>query len=243
MKNSGSVKKTMHRWALTLGAGMAALVLSSGAFAQHGGGGGGHGGGGGGGHAAGGGAHFSGGGHYGGGGYHGGYGGYHGGYGGWHGGYGGWHGGYYGWRGGWGGCWGCWWGPTLGLGLYFSTLPLYYSTYWWDGVPYYYADNNYYVYDPNAGQYQTVAPPEGLASQVQPGVQQGGAAPSGDLAVYPKNGQSADQTSKDKFECHQWAASQSGYDPTQGTSANPSKRSDYMRAEAACLTGRGYSVM
>jgi len=145
--------------------------------------------------------------------------------------------------GGWGGCWGCWWGPTLGLGLYFSTLPLYYSTYWWDGVPYYYADNNYYIYDPNAGQYQTVAPPEGLASQVQPGVQQGGAAPSGDLAVYPKNGQSDDQTSKDKFECHQWAASQSGYDPTQGTSANPSKRSDYMRAEAACLTGRGYSVM
>ena len=88
-----------------------------------------------------------------------------------------------------------------------------------------------------------MAPPAGLAAQAQPGVQPDGAAPSGDLIVYPKNGQNADQTAKDKFECHQWAASQTGYDPTQGTSTNPSKRTDYMRAQAACLTGRGYSVM
>jgi hypothetical protein len=237
MKNFSSFKKTMHRWGLALGAGATALVLSSGAFAQHGGGGGGGGhAGGGGGHVGGGAAHVGG---YGGG-YRGGYGGYRGGYG-----YGGWRGGYGygGWHGGWGG-WGCcgwgWWGPTLGLGLYFSTLPLYYSTYWWDGVPYYYADNNYYVYDPNSAQYQTVAPPPSVAAQAQPGV----SAPSGgaDLIVYPKNGQNDEQTARDKYECYQWAASQSGYDPAQGTAANPSKRTDYMRAQAACLTGRGYSV-
>ena len=171
-----------------------------------------------------------------GGGYHGGYGGWHGGYGGWHGGHGGWHGGYGGWRGGWGCCgWGWGWGG-LGLGLYFATLPLYYQTYWWDGVPYYYADNTYYMYDPTVKQYETVAPPAGLQAQ------QGQTSGSSELMAYPKNGQNADQQARDKFECHQWAVTQSGYDPTTGSAAPPEHRSDYMRAQAACLEGRGYSV-
>jgi hypothetical protein len=183
------------------------------------------------------------------------YGGYGGGYG--HGGYGwaghpgygwggyrggyGWHGGYYGgwgWRGGYYGGWG--WGlGGLGLGLYFASLPLYYSTLWWEGVPYYYANDTYYVYDGNVGKYQTVAPPAGLQEQVA------AQEPVGtDLIAYPKNGQSADQQAKDKYECHHWAATQSGFDPTQGATAaaTPAKRTDYMRAQAACLEGRGYSV-
>jgi hypothetical protein len=226
MKTANSIRKI----SILAGTLVTAFVLSTGAWAQHAGGGGGHGfGGGGGGHAVA------------GGGYHGGYGGgYRGGYGGWHGGYGGyyggWHGGYGGWRGGWGCCgWGWGWGAAgLGLGLYFATLPLYYQTYWWDGVPYYYADNTYYVYDPNVKQYETVAPPPGLQAQGQTGG-------SSELMAYPKNGQSADQQARDKFECHQWAATQSGYDPTTG-SAPAERRSDYMRAQAACLEGRGYSV-
>jgi hypothetical protein len=61
--------------------------------------------------------------------------------------------------------------------------------------------------------------------------------------AYPKNGQTADQQGKDKFECHRWAVSQTGFDPSQGAGAvNTSKRGDYMRAQAACLDGRGYSV-
>jgi hypothetical protein len=221
-----------------------AALMSTSAFAQHGGGG--HAGGGGGHFGGGGGGHFAGG-HAGGygGGYHGGYGGYRGGYGGWRGGYGGWRGGYGGWRGGWGCCgWGWGWGG-LGLGLYFASLPLYYQTYWWDGVPYYYADNTYYTYDPNAKQYQTVAPPDGLQTQVgaEAGGTAGGAPMTGtDLMAYPKNGQSADQQGKDKFECHKWAVGQTGYDPTTGGAAASGKRNDYMRAQAACLEGRGYSV-
>jgi hypothetical protein len=217
-----------------------AAVMSTSALAQHGGGGGGH--------AGGGGAHFAGGGgHVGayGGGYRGGaYGGYRGGYGGYRGGYGygGWRGGY-GWRGGWGCCgWGWGWGG-LGLGLYFATLPLYYQTYWWDGVPYYYADNTYYIYDPNAKQYQTVAPPDGLQSQLGgAGGATAGAAATGELIAYPKNGQPEDQQAKDRYECHKWAAGQTGYDPTTGSAAPAAKRPDYMRAQAACLEGRGYSV-
>jgi hypothetical protein len=230
----------VSKFSVLLGGMLSAVVLSASAFAQHGGGG-----------HAGGGGHFGGGagGHAIAGGHPGAYGGYRGGYGpGWHGGYGGyyggWRGGYYGgWRGGgWGwGCCGWGWGWGLGLGLYFASLPLYYQTYYWDGVPYYYADNTYYVYDPNARQYQTVAPPDGLATQVQ-GSSAGGPPPGTELIAYPKNGQSADQQSKDKFECHEWAAGQTGYDPTTGGAAPANKRTDYMRAQAACLEGRGYSV-
>jgi hypothetical protein len=190
---------------------------------------------------AGGGGHFGGGGHaavaHGGyGGYRGGYGGYRGGYGGYRGGYG-WHGGY-GWRGGYYGGWG-WGGLGLGLGLYFATLPLYYSTLWWDGIPYYYADDTYYRYDGSVRQYVTVAPPPAVQSQID------AQEPIGtDLIAYPKNGQSAEQQANDKYECHHWATTQSGFDPTLGAAASASqpKRADYMRAQAACLDGRGYSV-
>jgi hypothetical protein len=196
-----------------------ALAASAPAFAQHGGG------------------HV--------GGFHGGgYGGWHGGYGGWRGGYGGWHGGY-GWRGGFWGPWGWGWGG-LGLGLYFATLPYYYSTYWWGGVPYYYADNTYYRWDPGVGQYETVAPPAEVQNQAgAPGAAgaPGGSAPSSGLIVYPKNGQSEEQLGKDKFECHRWAVGQTGFDPTEPRGgAAPGNRSSYFRAQAACLEGRGYTV-
>ncbi len=36
----------------------------------------------------------------------------------------------------------------------------------------------------------------------------------GDLMIYPKQGQSADQQSKDRYECHTWAVQQSGFDPS-----------------------------
>jgi hypothetical protein len=198
------------------------LLAGTPAFAQHGGGGRGGGGG------------------HGGGGWHGGGGGWHGG--GWHGGgwRGGWHGGF-----GWGGGWGWGWGlGGLGLGLYFATLPYYYSTYWWGGVPYYYADNNYYIWNSGVGQYQTVAPPAEVLNQAggqAPGP--GQAAGPSELIAYPKNGQSEEQLGKDKFECHRWAVGQTGFDATQaGGGSASAKRSDYSRAQAACLEGRGYSV-
>jgi hypothetical protein len=164
-------------------------------------------------------------------------------FGGWHGGYyGGWHGGY-GWRGGFWGPWGWGWGG-LGLGLYFATLPYYYSTYWWGGVPYYFADNTYYRWNAGVGQYETVAPPPGLAPPA--GLQNQGAAPGAgpsELIAYPKNGQTQEQLGKDKFECHRWAVGQTGFDPTQaGGGTAPGNRSNYLRAQAACLEGRGYSV-
>lgn len=161
---------------------------------------------------------------------------------------GGWRG--YGYYGGWGWGWG-----GLGYGLFFGALPFYYSTLWWNGLPYYYAAGDYYVWNNVVGQYETVAPPPGLQSQAV--AQPPGAA---DLFVYPKNGQSAEQQARDRYECHSWAKDQTGFDPTQPggvTAADSSepgavgrvppaewaaKRQDYMRAQTACLEGRGYSV-
>jgi hypothetical protein len=207
-----------------------ALTLSSApiAHAHGGGGGGGHGGGG------------FGGGH--GGGYGGGHGGGHGGRGGYggHRGFGG-HGFGYG-RFGYGG-FGFYDGfGLLGYGLFFDALPLYYSTYWWGGVPYYYANDNFYQWDGSVGQYHTVRAPQGLASQV---AAQG--SENLNLFAYPKNGQTTEQQATDRVECQQWATGQTGIDsaPPGSTAAitlPAAKRQDYLRAQAACLQGRGYSV-
>ncbi len=191
--------------------GVAALALSAPAFAQHGG------------------VAVARGGAYAGGyrgGYYGGYrSGYYGGYRGYYG-YRGWYGGYYPWG----------WGGGVGLGLYFATLPYYYSTYWYGGIPYYYADNTYFLWNPAAGQYRTVAPPAGAPNMPA------GQAPS-ELMVYPKRGQSENQQITDRYECYRWAVSQLGYDPTSAGGGTVRRDlTDYDRAQTACLEARGYSV-
>src|SRR5579871_1000939 len=131
----------------------------------------------------------------------------------------------------------------LGYGLYFDALPLSYSTYWWDGSTYYYAGDNFYQWNALAGQYETVPPPRNLANQV--------AAPQSiqhvSLFAYPKNGQNSAQQATDRVECQHWATGQTGIDSslaesTVPTTASPVTRRDYLRAESACLEGRGYSV-
>ncbi len=145
-----------------------------------------------------------------------------------------------------GGAWYRPWGPSflvvappIGIGI--SLLPPYYSTVWFGGVPYYYADDTYYVWRPERREYVvTAAPPDAAAATAAPPV-------SPDIYAYPKNGQSPEQQSTDRYECHHWASSQSGFDPTQplgGVSAADAdaRRADYQRAQRACLEGRGYSV-
>ena len=39
------------------------------------------------------------------------------------------------------------------------------------------------------------------------------------LYVYPNKGQSSEQQSRDRYECHHWAVQQSGYDPTKAQAA------------------------
>ena len=138
-----------------------------------------------------------------------------------------------------GGAWVVWGAP---VGVFVPWLPPYFTTIWWYGVPYYYANDTYYIWDDNRNEYQVVAPPAGI--------EQGAttrAPPSERLFVYPDKGQSAAQQSKDEYDCHRWALAQSGFDPTQPGGGVPAseaaqKRNDYFRADAACLAGRGYTV-
>lgn len=134
---------------------------------------------------------------------------------------GGYYGGGYGGRG--------WWG----LGLFLPVLPLYYETLWWGGLPYYYADHAYYVWDGDVQQYQAVVPPAGLAAT--PSDAPSEANSNADLYAYPKDGQSTEQQASDRAECRRWAASQTGNE-------RAAQSQGYRRAEAACLQAHNYSV-
>jgi Family of unknown function (DUF6515) len=126
------------------------------------------------------------------------------------------------------------------IGVVVPVLPRFYTTIWARGVPYYYADDAYYAWRPEQRGYVVVDPPAKEDSVST-------APPADDIYIYPKNGQSPEQQATDRYECHRWAADQTGYDPTQplgGVEAAQAtaRRADYHRAMTACLEGRGYSV-
>jgi hypothetical protein len=148
----------------------------------------------------------------------------------WHGGY--WPRAYYGW----------------GFPLFLAALPVAYATYYWGGIPYYYCNNVYYVWNPDQNGYVVTDPPPVAgavaddSTAVAAGDDQGQAASAvgAEVYAYPQNGQTEEQQSNDKYECHTWARSQTGFDPTvSNSSGNPD---DYHRAMIACLTARGYSA-
>lgn len=130
--------------------------------------------------------------------------------------------------------------PPPGIGV--PMLPPGYTTVWIGATPYYYADGTYYLWEPGQRGYVVTSPPreaEAAASTTSPAGEQ--------LFVYPKNGQSESQQATDRYECHDWARGQTGYDPTKplgGVEAAQAdgKRADYLRAQKACLEARGYSV-
>jgi len=143
---------------------------------------------------------------------------------------------WYRWR---GGGWVVWGAP---LGLYVPFLPPAFTTVWWGGIPYYYANDTYYIWDDAQQGYEVVAPPQGIDDS---GTTQ---APASDqLFVYPKSGQSADQQATDRYECSRWATTQTGFDPTAAGGGVPpdqavQKRNDFYRAQVSCLEGRNYTV-
>jgi hypothetical protein len=153
---------------------------------------------------------------------------------------------------------GGYWGGRFWPGCHYGTnfvwflpvLPFGYATYWWGSVPYYYYNSAYYTWDPSYNGYVATDPPPTAGSDNASGtsttennvtsndVGTGGGV--SDIYVYPRNGQSDEQTSNDRFECHKWAVSQTGFDPTR--SGNTGTADDYRRAIGACLDARGYSV-
>ncbi len=127
------------------------------------------------------------------------------------------------------------------IGVVISTLPAFYTTLWLGGIPYYYANDTYYTWQPELHGYQVTAPPGQLDEQSPPPLA------ADELFVYPAKGQTEQQQADDRYECHRWGVSQTQYDPTQppqnlaGNALNI-KREDYQRAMKACLEGRGYTV-
>jgi hypothetical protein len=61
------------------------------------------------------------------------------------------------------------------------------------------------------------------------------------LYIYPKAGQSREQTADDRYECHVWAVDASSFDPTLGA-GTAAEAEDYGRAFTACMEGRDYVV-
>jgi hypothetical protein len=125
------------------------------------------------------------------------------------------------------------------IGLVAPFLPRYYSTFWVGGYPYYYANDVYYAWRPEVRGYVVAEPPATATASV--------AAPASELFVYPMKGQTETVQATDRYECHAWAVTETGFDPVRpqgGVEASvwTRKREDYQRALAACLTGRGYSV-
>jgi hypothetical protein len=102
-------------------------------------------------------------------------------------------------------------------------------------VAYWYANGVYYR--EHSGGYEVVPPPVESASTVAPAKNY----------VYPRQAQSAQQQAADEYECHRWAVSQTGFDPSgtatgQSAASSPAQRDNYQRATNACLEGRGYTV-
>lgn len=126
------------------------------------------------------------------------------------------------------------------IGIVVPLLPAFYTTIWVGGIPYYYANNVYYVWDPARDGYVVTNPPQQI-NQQEP------ALVPDQLYIYPKHGQSAKQQADDRFACYQWSVKQTGFDPTQppqgiGQAELNHKREDYQQAMRACMEGRGYSV-
>jgi len=119
-----------------------------------------------------------------------------------------------------------------GHGFYFASIPSYCKLIYWDGAPYYYADDVYYEWNGSVGAYEQVDPPADLAKSID------SQAPAlKDLFVFPNGDQTIEQLQRDREDCQRWAADQVGIDPK--LAAN---RANYLRADAACLEARDYSV-
>ena len=125
---------------------------------------------------------------------------------------------------------------TAPIGAFVRTLPVGFIAFTIGFSTYYHVNDTYYVWDEDREGYLVVAQPVGATEAIEK-------ATTGRLVVYPKEGQSDEQQAKDRYECHRWAVTESGIDPTlEEQEFDTSDRNIYRRAIAACLEGRGYTV-
>jgi len=126
-----------------------------------------------------------------------------------------------------------------GHGVYFTSIPSYCKLVYWEGASYYTADDLYYEWNGSAGAYQQVQPPAGLVEKID------SKASDTQLFVFPNGDQTNEQLEHDRAVCHRWAVQQVGFDPNAAFKASNTlalKRANVLRADAACLEARDYSV-
>ena len=128
---------------------------------------------------------------------------------------------------------------TPPYGVRVDYLPSYAREMWVGGALFFLVADTYYQYLADSRQYVVVSPPPVAPAPVAP-------APTGnayDVVAYPMNGQGQQQQDQDRYQCHRWAVSQSGFDPATASYAPPGNVADtYRRALGACFSGRGYSI-
>ena len=122
-------------------------------------------------------------------------------------------------------------------GMFVPYLPSYHSSFWFGGVRYFHSDSTYYLYEPAQRGYVVTQSPY----ETEEGESGSSDTTDEDLYIYPAQGQSEQQQSDDRYECHSWAVQETGYDPID-SDYDADRRAEYLRAMTACLTGRGYSV-
>ncbi len=122
------------------------------------------------------------------------------------------------------------------IGARVAYLPAGYISFYIGPSRYFFVNTAYYWWDPFYYEYVVVEKPAGAARAMKRG-EDG----SDELYVYPAQGQSDEQRRQDRFECHEWAVDETGFDPTLANPNSPG-RADYRRALIACLEGRGYTV-
>ncbi|WP_027592639.1 DUF6515 family protein [Pseudomonas sp. LAIL14HWK12:I7] len=118
-------------------------------------------------------------------------------------------------------------------------LPAYAREVWLGGALFFLVADTYYQYLADSREYVVVNPPMAAPAPVPMAPAGGGY----DVVAYPMYGQGQEQQEQDRYQCHRWAVSQSGFDPATAAYAPPLNVTDtYRRALGACFSGRGYSI-
>tara|TARA_R110002072_G_scaffold51389_1_gene137901 strand:- start:92641 stop:93261 length:621 start_codon:yes stop_codon:yes gene_type:complete len=124
------------------------------------------------------------------------------------------------------------------LGARVRSLPAGYVSFGIGTRRYFHVNTAYYLWDDRRRDYVVVEKPKDADQALANGTEVASAA---ELFVYPRNNQTEEERDQDRYECHQWARNQTGFDPS-ASNQSLSLAPDYQRAMSACLEGRGYTV-
>ena len=122
------------------------------------------------------------------------------------------------------------------VGAVVTTLPSGFIGFSTGPSTYYYVNDTYYTWHEPRQVYVVVNKPDGAEEAIEE-------ATEGRLVIYPNENQDAEQQALDRYECHRWASTESGIDPTvEDVEHDSEEKSIYRRAISACMTGRDYTV-